>query len=353
MAHHSLGFRYARGFLFAHSALMNAIGRGPNIAYEFFFEIQTSGAKPWELYHRLPPWRLFYNVADFSDPQHIGWVHSLGTEMSFPLVRNRRFYLGITGALGLGYVTKPYHPVYNNINAAVSAPVNYLLRPGLELAWQMHPQVALLGGLTFTHWSVGALTMPNLGMNIPAFSWGMRAGWNSRNLNAAPPPTFQRPPWQLEALLMGGLKQVYPIGSGFYPTATLGLWIYRQFTPKSGFPAGLDVFWDESAKMRMYRKYHSYGYTLHTFRAGLFAGYEFVINRFSLYFHFGGYFFWPDRLDTRFYQRIGMRYRLRERGILNFSLKSHFFVADFVELGGGIRIAKFPKGKHLRSTKKP
>lgn len=353
LAHKSIGVRYARGFLFAHSPLMNAIGRGPNQAMEVFFEIQTAGAKPWEFYHRLPPWRIFFNLADFSDPDHIGLVHSVGTEMSFPLVRTPLFYLGITGALGLGYVTRPFHPVTNNFNAAVSAPVNYLLRPGLESAVQVHPRAALMAGLSFTHWSVGALTMPNLGMNIPAFWLGFRGGWDVRPLNSQASPTFQRPPWQVDWLLCAGMKQVYPIGSGFYPTATLGLWAYRQFTPKSGLPVGLDIFYDESVKMRMFRRYHSYGYTWQTFRAGLFVGYEFVINRFSLYFHFGGYFFWPDRLDTRFYQRIGMRTRLGHRFQVNFSLKSHFFVADFVELGGGMRLFKFTGKKARKSSQMP
>jgi len=353
VAHKSVGLRYARGFLFAHSPLMNAIGRGPNQAVEVFFEIQTGGVKPWEFYHRLPPWRVFYNLADFSDPQHIGLVHSVGTEMSFPLIRGRHFYLGITGALGLGYVSRPFHPVTNNINAAVSAPVNYLLRPGLETVIQVHSRAALMAGLTFTHWSVGALTMPNLGMNIPAFSLGFRGGWDVRPLNPQPVPSFRRPPWQMDLVLCAGMKQVYPIGTGFYPTATLGLWTYRQFTPKSGFPLGLDIFYDESVKMRMFRRYHSYGYTWQTFRAGLFAGYEFVINRFSLYFHFGGYFFWPDRLDTRFYQRIGMRTRIGRRFQVNFSLKSHFFVADFVELGGGVKLFQMIGKKSLKVLKAP
>lgn len=353
LVHKSVGLRYARGFLFAHSALMHAIGRGPNQAAEIFFEVQTAGSKPWELYHRLPPWRVFYNLADFSDPEHIGWVHSLGTEMSFPLVRTRRFYLGITGALGLGYVTRPFHPVTNNVNAAVSAPVNYLLRPGMEMAFQAHPHLALMGGLSFTHWSVGSLTMPNLGMNIPAFCLGVRGGWDKRDMNTAAAPPFKRPPWQMDLMLCAGMKQVYPLGSGFYPTATLGLWAYRQFTPKSGFPVGLDIFYDESVKMRMFRRYHSYGYTWQTFRAGLFAGYEFVINRFSLYFHFGGYFFWPDRLDTRFYQRIGMRSRIGQRFQVNFSLKSHFFVADFVELGGGMRLFQISGKSARKAQKKP
>lgn len=337
-SHKSVGLRYSRGFLFAHSALMHAIGRGPNQSLELFIEFQTAGVRPWELYHRLPPWRLLFNVANFSDPRHIGQVYSLGTEMSFPLVRRRCFYLGLSGALGLGFVTRPFHPVKNNTNAAVSSPVNYLLRPGLEVAFPIHRQARILAGLSFTHWSVGALTMPNLGMNIPAFHVAVTGGWDVRSLNSAPRPPFARPPWQADLLLCGGLKQVYPLGTGFFPTVTLGVWFFRQFTPKSAFPAGIEFFYDGSMKMRMFRAYHSYGYDWQALRAGLFSGYEWMINRFSLYFHFGGYFFWPDRLDTRFYQRIGMRCRVGQKWHVNFSLKSHFFVADFLELGGGYRL---------------
>jgi len=341
----SIGIQYARGFLFAHSPLMHAIGRGPNQSLEINFEIQTSGKKDWEWYHKLPLWRLLFNIADFSDPQHIGLVYSLGTEMSFPLIRSKIFYMGITGALGIGFVSKPFDPLTNNINGAVSAPINYLLRPGLEWSLKIHSHMYLLYGLKFMHWSVGALTLPNLGMNIPAFSLGIKAGWGVRNLPEENKPKFIRPKWQIDWLVCLGMKQVMPIGTGFYPTATLGIWAYKQFTPKSGLPIGLDLFYDESIKMRLFRVNHSYGYFRHTLRAGLFGGYEFVINKFSLYFHFGGYFLWPDKLDTRFYQRIGMRYRVGNRGLINFSLKSHFFVADFVELGGGFRIFRFNKKK--------
>lgn len=343
MRRYTIGAEYSRGFLIVHSPMISAIARGPVQSAEVSFRFNAKGDRHWHAVHRHPWVGLKYMITDFSNPKQIGLVHSISPQLGFPLVRNKWFSLHSVWDIGLGFVSRPFHPQTNNKNAANSTIPNVLIQTRLEAVFRPQKYLAFTTGLSFAHWSAGAVTMPNLGMNVVAVHAGIQGRFGYSVDHGAPKPRFERKPW--EVFLFGGAfaKQIsYKTGNRFSPCAEINLEFNKRLTHKSSIPVGLDLFYDGSIPARMELARGIRGRTAQSFRAGIHTGYEFIVERLSLFFNAGMYFLKTDPLDHFIFARIGARYRVHPRVMIYANLKTHFFVADFIQVGAGYRLFQIP-----------
>lgn len=335
--------RYARGFLIPHSKVMLGLPRGPVQQLELFYERQMSGHKSWHQHHALPAYRLFASVTSFSNPG-IGLAYSTGAGLSFPIVRTRHFQLSQNSSVGFGFFPRRYKAGKQETDPAIGSLLNYNIRLGLEASLRVHRYLNLFAGLHFSHWSNGALKMPNLGLNVASFSFGLKGGWDIFHAEKRKMP-FARQPFTLHIALSSGYKEIDPPGGQIYAIASFYAEVARRLTPKSGISLGTDLFYDSSIRTKVrYRQQPDRGGRMN-FRAGIHAGYEFHVHRFSAFFHFGVYMLRYDHLTGILYQRIGLKYLLYRNLFLTTALKSHMFTADCVEFGLGYRIPLISKKK--------
>jgi hypothetical protein len=341
LPHYSIGAKYSRGFIIVHSPMMSQIATGPVQSGELFFEIQTRGRKTWQQIHASPSFRLAYIYHDFSNPQKVGTMHTITPEACMPLVRSKYFALNFNVAIGMGYVTRPFNAVTNFQNAGLGSHLNAHIRFGLESRVRISKNLRFISGLSFTHWSAGAFVVPNLGVNVPAFYVGFSYGFKNEWLKDYPKPLFTSQPYEVYVHLNGSRKQISPIFDRSYPALSAIVRINKQLTRKSIVGAGLDLCYDGTIPQRLFQKNGTRGSVGQSFRAGIHISYEFLIQRFSLYFNFGAYFLKTDNLDYPIYQRIGVSYRIGKNWMVNLGLKSHLFTADFIEPGIAYRVASF------------
>lgn len=343
---HRVAVQYARGMLIPHSKVMLGLPQGPAEQIEIFYERQLRGGKDWHQHHALPAYRIFASVTSFSNPGAIGLAWTAGGQMSFPIVRSKCFQLSQVTAVGLGFFPLRYQRAKHESQPAIGSLLNYHIRLGFEASFRPYRHLELFSGLSFGHWSNGALKMPNLGLNVAGFSFGIKGGWGLFYA-AKEKRRFARQPFMLHMVLSSGSKQIDPPGGKIYPIASLYIEAARRLTPKSGFTLGTDFFYDSSIRSKaLAREQEDRGGRMN-FRFGVHAGYEFYIHRFAAFFHFGIYALRYDRLTGILYQRIGIKYELPARIILTTALKSHMFTADCVEFGMGYRLPLIRKKNRL------
>jgi hypothetical protein len=112
----------------------------------------------------------------------------------------------------------------------------------------------------------------------------------------------------------------------------MSLFARRIFSQKAGLELSLDLF----SKQAIIGVEPLVPKTqLSIVQAALFAGYIVPFEHFSFLFGAGAYVRDVYNPDGPVYFRIGSRYQFPKGILLNFTLKSHFAKADYMELGLG------------------
>ncbi|MFC7666089.1 acyloxyacyl hydrolase [Hymenobacter humi] len=83
---------------------------------------------------------------------------------------------------GLAYLTNPYNRDTNRKNNIASSFLNATLQLRFEYDYALTPHLGLLAGLGLNHYSNGATTKPNFGVNLPSVVLGL----NYHEQRAAP-----------------------------------------------------------------------------------------------------------------------------------------------------------------------
>jgi hypothetical protein len=195
---------------------------------------------------------------------------------------------------------------------------------------------ALTLGLDLTHFSNAAFQVPNFGINLPYVSLGY-----ARRLSPEKPIVethqFDYPlkKWLFGVYGIFSMKQIMPIGGRRYPVYAGGFSARRFFNHKAGIEFDLDII----------SKQAILGYEplvpktqLRMLQLGLYAGYLVPLDHFHFVFGMGAYVRDYYKPEDPVYHRIGMRYQFSNGLIANFTLKTHFARADYMELGLGYTI---------------
>lgn len=331
-----IGAFYSRGFMVPHSKVMLNMPQGPIQQLELFYERQLKGKKTWQHSHALPSWRAIAMYTHLGNPS-LGSAYTLAGAFNFPIFRSKHFQFSHLATFGIGFFPKHFQVHKHEENPAIGSLINFHVRFAFEAEFRLQKHLFAYAGLSFGHWSNGALKMPNLGINVPAFYFGLKGGWGLFNTHRY--KTFRvKYPFTLNIMANTGIKEIDPPKGKIYPVAHLGIEVAKQLTFKSTITFGNDLFYDASImdKSRYLAKPIN-GNKMYI-RSGLHLGYEFCINHLSIYAHFGVYYLRFDNLTGPLYQRIGLKYRVHPNIFLNTSLKSHMFTADCVEFGLGYRL---------------
>jgi hypothetical protein len=141
--------------------------------------------------------------------------------------------------------------------------------------------------------------------------------------------------WQLDVLYGFGVKESLPPGDMQFFAHTVSASFLKPFTYTSRACAGVDLFYDLSLQRVITDAKDKGDLRRKMFRSGVHLGYELLVNRFTILFHMGGYFFDEVKQDGSIYHRVGMKYAINDRLFANLTLKTHYFRADYAELGAG------------------
>jgi hypothetical protein len=329
------------GYIWAHREKIENIITGHTTGLEISLQTQTDGSKWWQVVHGYPQTGISFIHLNLGNDKLLGNANALVGYINLPFTRKRNFLFSLKVSAGLGYLQKRWQRTEYYQNLAIGSHINAAIQFIGETRYRVSKKIFLNLNYGITHFSNGAYHLPNFGINNVSLNGGAIYQFNEPEKYFSPEiPGFDRR-WQLDIVYGTGVKENYPPGENQFFAHTLCASFLKPFTYTSSACIGPDIFYDLS----LLRFTDSAGTTSSRkdiLRSGIHAGYEMQVNKITMLFHMGGYVYDKTKLDGSFYHRVGLKYAFNKHLFANLSLKTHYFRADFVELGAGW---KFKLGK--------
>lgn len=333
--------RYLHGYSIPHKNGLRHLVKENAFGGQLQLEWVTSGKKAWHRQYRRPRLGLSLIQLNLGNDEELGSAIGLYPYLHFPFVRNRYFKLNFQFGGGLAYLSKTFDRVENYKNVAISSHANISIGSALEIEIPLFSNFDLRTGGSFVHFSNAGYTKPNLGINVGNIFAGLAYRFGplpSNPLRWEKTPSDHRYEMYVAGLI--GIKQISALDVNRFLSYTLSGELGRRYSEKAMVSVGLDVIYNTSLKERLRSEGEVPKSDLDLLQPGLLASYHVILDRFSMQFGMGVFLYSSFTEDGSFYHRVGWRYRVNERLSAGISLKSHFFVADYLEFGIGYRWKK-------------
>jgi hypothetical protein len=323
------------GFVVLHTPKLYYLVREKVQGLEVEWVKQTFGEKQWHQRYNFPAWGIAYAYRGLGNRDLLGHSHTLLINTYFPLVRKNLWQANFSAGTGPGIINKKFHHLDHYKNIAIGSHLNVAIK--FEANAELNTKAGNLGAaLALTHFSNGAYTSPNLGLNIPTFGLTYKYFFgNKRNVKLDSLPPVKKA-FEKTILFAAGVKEIAPPGGSKFVTLTGSFAWTKVFGYKSRLGAGIDLVHDPSAGARLERDSLPFS-SIDNIKSGLYLTHEWMISDFSMITQAGFYLYAKKNTEGNLYQRIGFRYSWKENYFVNVSLKTHFANADYGEFGIGYR----------------
>jgi len=327
----AIGFHTTYGFILPHKIDFDELISGHVPGFEINYRHNYSGKKEWEKFYRLPNVGVTAQYFNFNNSK-IGNAFGIAPYISFNLIKKQKISFQYRVATGLGFVSNKFNLENNRKNLVISTNFNSYV----DMLFQLHVKVAkrieLQTGLALSHFSNAAFKIPNAGINIISASAGFSFDLGRLVvINNYSFPIVEKK-WRYLVWTGGFLKETNPVESKKFYAQTLSFNALKRISHKSSLGGGMDLMLDNSIPQR--NKFNLQAPSS-PFRAGFNVAYSLHFGKFSIPIQQGIYFIDSFRGDGLFYTRVGWRYHVNKKLIVNMTLKTHFASADYLELGFG------------------
>ena len=357
---YSLQAMYQIGYVFA----TNPFLKGVNIesekinafqALSLKLSKQTNGTKDWEQLYKFPQYGLGIYVADFFNPEEIGYPVAVYGFLNAPFKRWNKLVFNYEIGFGATFNWKAFNPVTNRYNVAIGAGESFLIDAGLNIQYPLTDHIELLSGFSMTHFSNGALKKPNLGINTVAPKISLTYNFYDKPVfvKHVLPIYAAHNEWLISAY--AGLKNIIFDSANitllekyegvYFPVFGLSTTFSRQISPKSKFGIGTTITYNGAdnaqAAVEANELEAESGRFSDKILLSVYPSYELVINKVSVTLQPSFYLYRKKLLKQSpvFHQRIGMKYQITYRIFAGITLVDYkFHVSDFIEWNLGYRL---------------
>ncbi len=339
---YSLGAEVSKGFIHRHHEENGHLIKGMPIGVELSFQKKTFGAKAWEANYGYPTIDFKISYFDLKNEQQLGEVFGISSGMTFDVVgkadsKNKlQFYFGV----GVAYSTNPYDKETNNLNNLIGSWFSYSGNLKLSYLHQFGERLNAGIGIKLTHYSNGAIKLPNNGLNMISLNVMSSFKISSGTPAYKAAPASQKIDQKIKygVLIRMGWAEADPPGAGIKPVYTLALMAQKRVSLKSLLDLGIEGFANKAVEYEIPRGHSFNGDTLDYRRVGLMFGHELVINKLTFVTQLGVYLYKPYFPNERLYARLGLNYYFTDYLYAGFSLKTHYAVAEVIEYNIGFRL---------------
>jgi hypothetical protein len=327
------------GFIWPHHPDLDNLFTGNFSIVQLAFSRLAPGNRPWHHTYNFPEMGITLIYSNLGYPQVLGQAFGLMPHVNLPLHRGRQVTYSLRYSAGGAILTNFYKDPDNLENLAISSPFNIAMNTTLQASFSLGKGFLLKGGLGITHFSNAKTSTPNKGLNIPSAVIELSGNIGQQPIQPLRLPNAELADrYDLSLYLAGGYTALYPPGGPAYGEFTLSSSFTRGLSAKSRLGMGTDVFFGLSDKAILENNGQAPPKLASLLKPGLHIAYEQVFSRTTLVVHQGVYIYAANQSDGRAYNRLGFRHRMSERWLLNLTLKSHLFRADFLEMGAGFKI---------------
>ncbi|MCC8147216.1 MAG: acyloxyacyl hydrolase [Bacteroidales bacterium] len=311
----------------------------------------------WEDYaYGMPYMGLSLYFANFYREKDLGRPFSLYLFQGAQLYTLKpKLTLHYEWNLGSSFNWKYYDPFDNPRNVAVGSSVNIHVGANLYLKWKLYKSFDLHLGAGVTHFSNGASTLPNKGLNMASMFVELVYNFNTneetpRLKGKITPPSYKKHKvHDLMFLISSRHAKVDTLGTGLASEFTqrkfkvLGVSYSYMFSNSYRYKWGLGVdgIYDESSGMTSWRERHpESGQTFDRvklgdfpdrFSLGLSVKGEMMMPAYSVFANLGYDIIHGNKRDKRFYQILGVKVYLRNNLFATFGIRAtNFGKAQFL-----------------------
>lgn len=330
----SLGMRIHYGFIIPHSESIREISHSMPRGFQVDYARHLNTQEVWDRAGCYPRIGLSFSYFDYDNPSILGHSYTLsGFVEPFITFRSRLNPLIRMGA-GISYLDKVFHPEHNPDNLFFSHPLSFYLLLNAGLNYRFNDLFSIILTGNYSHISNGRMRLPNKGMNFPTLSMGVdykidpvNLPDRSRNLTKK---DIHGNLFRMNIAAYASRKEAHDYGKKYqvYGFELTGSYVASRI---SGIGLGIEVTHDRSLQVKESLRDDGPAHYHPTTLAGL-ATHELFMGSFIFDQALGAYVNKPSPSSPRFYQKIGLRYRMNPFFNFGVVLKTHTQTADFVSL---------------------
>ena len=308
---------------------------------EIYFHRFREGKEYWEKLYNYPHTGWSVSWIDHRN-RFIGHTFSVSRYLDYIFLRRKSFELYFKASQGVMYATRVYKlgsnkdELYNN---AVSQRLNFSEQLGFGIYFYPVKHLTFKLATTVTHFSNGAFSQPNDGLNMWAVHFGIAYMTRERS------PSFYKNPDKPEdnkrvrvnINLAGGAKQMSDDDRKRYLLGTFSLYADKKVARVSALNLGVDLFVNTGVRHEI-RNDTAYAGTDYK-RVGICVGHELFINKVGVLTQMGYHVYSPYPDKSRFYQKAGLKYYITDKLYAAFTLRAfEFGYSNEVSWGVGVRL---------------
>jgi hypothetical protein len=315
------------GYIMSHRNSMRNLIKGHIYGAEVNYIFRTDGSKTWQQIHNYPEMGLCFLHLYLANPTQLGNLEALYPYANLRLNKqSKKVALNLRLGVGLAYLTKPFDRLENHQNGAIGSHVNGFVNLRLSSAVMLGKSWRLDTGVGLTHASNGAISTPNLGLNMPTLNLGLGYVFGNKTYalqkDSSIAPAVKK--WECMIIAAAGLKQLEAPEGHEYMAYGLQANFYKVLNHKNKVGGGLEMAYNTATKQVWANDsvYTSKFSDIAQFGAK--ASYSFNMNKFSLPVDFGVYIYKKQAYNGAFFHRIGVRYMATKHIIVNGVLVINF-----------------------------
>jgi hypothetical protein len=328
----SIGADHSLGSFIANQPKSEYIRDSYSSLTAIFIEKKTNGDADWHLSHRYPSIGLGLIAGNSGSKEYIGKLFALYPYIRFPLLSIRRYKASIKMGGGVAVVGKPYDVYSNPKNTLIGTRFNVFLSFALQNEIKLNDRLSLAASIGIMHVSNGSTKLPNLGLNIPNLSAGIRYALGKPMQYAKVLRDTSSKKIDLAAYTSVSVKQYPWVGGSYYLINVAQLEASKRTGRNSSIGLGALLLYNRT--MRRYAmEDRPENPSYQKFQAGLYFSYEHFLGRLSIPVNIGGYIY--NGSSSGIFQQYGIRFRATDHVSTQMLLKSHSGQADFIHVGVG------------------
>ncbi|UOG75520.1 acyloxyacyl hydrolase [Hymenobacter tibetensis] len=307
---------------------------------ELNMQRQTNGSQPWHAWYRYPRIGLALVYYNYHNPV-LDRSYAATVYISKSLFRKPQQELNFRLGTGLAYFSNPFDLDTNHKNSIVSSRISATLQMRFDYDVAVTEHLGVLLGLGLNHYSNGATTKPNLGINLPTIFLGFN--YHQQRpfvpLVASPsglPADLGRNFLNLSTSL--GFKQLNPANKQKYLVQSVSVLGGRRVSRKSNLLIGAEGFYDRSLVAQLRDTARTSEKLPDVKKAGVLIGHELLFGQLAFVTHLGFYLYNPYKSNDFYYERLGLKYHFTNNLFGAIDLKVHRGSADVLEFKAGLKL---------------
>ena len=327
-------------FILPHTPAVRHLAVSHPTGVELDVQRQTNGSEPWHAWYRYPKAGLAFTYYDYHNPA-LGRSYAASVYINKAFWRTRRQEVNFRIGTGVGYFPVRFNQATNHKNTIVSSRLNATIQTRLEYDAALTEHLGLVLGVGLNHYSNGATTKPNFGINLPTVLLGINYHQQRPlvpvNTEPSPEPADLGRNF-LNLSTSVGWKQRSETDPERYLVNSVTLAVGRRVNRKSNLVAGLEGFYDRSLTAQLQDTARATDHLPDVKKAGAYVGHELLFGRLAFVSHLGFYLYNPYKSNKFYYERLGLKYHFTDRLFGNIDLKVHRGAADVIEWRLGVKL---------------